>query len=201
MRSARPSTWAALTVHAASASSGDSDSCVAASEQTSGQALAERAARVEVRRERDGRAGVDERARGRHRPVQEERARREEHSHDVARREHRDAGGPRRLEVIDGSRSELGRERDRAGLRELVAVQAKREAGVAAGDEVSARLARVEGATLEEHVRRLRDLGGLRKDVLDEEVDVRVPARVGELGRDRVRSEPGRDTARVAHHA
>ena len=58
------------------------------------EALAERAARVEVRRERDGRARVEERAGGRHRAVEEQRARRQQDAGDVARRERRGAAAP-----------------------------------------------------------------------------------------------------------
>ena len=80
------------------------------------QALAERAARVEVGRERDGRAGIDERAARRHRPAEEERARGQQHADDVARGERAHAVGARRLEVVDRARPELDRERDRAAL-------------------------------------------------------------------------------------
>ena len=45
----------------------------------------------------------------------------------------RDAVVAGRLEVVDRARAELDRERDRALLRELVAVEAEREAGFAAG--------------------------------------------------------------------
>ena len=105
----------------------------------------------------------------------------------------------RRLEVVDGARAELDRERDRAGLRELVAVEAQREAGVAARLEVAARLRRVEGAALEEDVGRFRDLGSFGQHLGEREVEVRVG--VGELRRDRVRAEPRRDAARVADRA
>ena len=87
------------------------------------QALAERAARVEVRGQRDRAACVDERAAGRHRAAEEERARRQEDAHDVALRERSHAVRARRLEMVDRPGSELDRERDRSRLRELVAVQ------------------------------------------------------------------------------
>ena len=135
---------------------------------------------------------VDERSSGRHGPVQEERARREQHADDVTGGERRDPLGPGRLEVVDRARAELDREGDRPRLRELVAVQAEGEAGLAAGLEVAARLPGVERAPLEEDVCRLCDPGRLREDVVDEEVDVGIAAVVGELGRDRVRAEKRR---------
>src|SRR5690349_16838472 len=78
------------------------------------QALAERAPGVEVRRERDCGAGVDESPRRRLRAVEEERARRQEDADDVARAEGGDAGRARRLEMVDGARAELDREGDRS---------------------------------------------------------------------------------------
>jgi hypothetical protein len=65
------------------------------------QALAERAARIEVGRERDGAPGVDERARGRHRAVEEEGACRQQDADHVALRQRAHAGLARRLEVVD----------------------------------------------------------------------------------------------------
>ena len=193
-RSARPRTCAALTVQAASASAGDSFSCVAASEQHERQALAERAARVEVGGERDGGAGVDEGAPRRHRPAEEERARREQDADDVARRERPHAVRSRRLEVVDRPRAELDRERDRTLLGELVAVEPQREAGVAARLEVAARLGRVERAALEEDVGGLGERRRLGKHLGEGEVEVRVGVAV-ELRRHRVRPEPRRDAA------
>ena len=108
---------------------------------------------------------------------------------------------PRRLEVVDGPRAQLDRERDRTRLRELVAVQAQREPRVAAGRQVAACLRRVERPALEEDVRGLRELSRLRQHLVDEELDVRLGAGVRELGRDRVRAEPGRDAARVHDRA
>ena len=104
------------------------------------QALAERAPRIEVRRQGDGRTGVDELARGRHRPPEHEGASREADADDAASRERGDPVHPRRFEVVDGARAELDRQRDRAGLRELVAVEAQRESRPRAGLEVPARL-------------------------------------------------------------
>ena len=106
--------------------------CVAASEQTSGRLSQNALPGVEVRRERDRGARVDERAAGRHRPVQEERARRAGARRRRRSRRARDAVRPGRLEVVDRPRAELDRERDRARLRELVAVESEREPGVAA---------------------------------------------------------------------
>src|SRR5207248_5639017 len=114
------------------------------------KALAERAAGVEVGRERDHGSGVDERAGGRHRPAEEERTRREEHRGDVARRKHPDALGPGGLEMVDGARAELDRERYRTELRELVAVEAELEPVRAAGLQVASSLVRVERAAFQE---------------------------------------------------
>ena len=64
--------------------------------------------------------------------------------------------------MVDRARAELDRERDRARLGELVAVEAEREPGSAARLQVAAGLRRVEGAALEEDVRGLgepRSLG------------------------------------------
>ena len=88
------------------------------------QALAKGAAGVEVGRERDSRAGVDERPCWRHRPREEERARGEHHADHVARGERAHAVWTSCLEVIDRPRSELDRDLDRPLLRELVPVQA-----------------------------------------------------------------------------
>ena len=170
---------------------------MAAREQTSGKALAECAAGVEVRREGDGGTGVDERTSRWHRPTEEECARGQENTGDVARREGRDPAFARRLEVIDRASAELDREWDCAGLRELVAVQAEREPGCAARSQIPPGLVRVEGPSLEEDVGRLGQLGGLREDVFDEEVDIRIAARLRELGRDGMGTEPGRNPTRA----
>src|SRR5438067_1475020 len=86
------------------------------------QALAKGTARIEVRSEGNRRTRIDESARGRHRPVEEEGARGEKHADDVARRQRAYAFLPCRLEVVDGTRAELDRERNRSLLGELVAV-------------------------------------------------------------------------------
>ena len=96
------------------------------------QAFAKGASRVEVRGKRDCGARVDELARGRHRTPEKQRARRQQHADDVAVRERCDSRLARRLEVVDRACAELDRQRDRTSLRELVAVEAQREAGVAA---------------------------------------------------------------------
>ncbi len=72
------------------------------------------------------------------------------------------AGGAGRLEVIDGARSELDGKGDRTALRELVAVQAQRQAGSTARPEIAASLGRVERAALEKDVGRRRQLRGRR---------------------------------------
>jgi hypothetical protein len=59
--------------------------------------------------------------------------------------------------VVDASRAQLDRERDRSCLSELVAVKPEREACVSTGLEVTPRLRRVEGAALEEDVGRRCD--------------------------------------------
>ena len=101
-------------------------SCVQASVQYDRKALAERAAGVEVGRERDRRAGVDERAAGRHRAAQDRARRPEQHAVTSLGRAPRRLRA-RSLEVVDGARAELDRQRDRADLGELVAVEAQSE--------------------------------------------------------------------------
>src|SRR3546814_4237484 len=83
--------------------------------------------------------------------------------------DHRDLPGrthsfpPRRSADLDGAGAELDRERDRARLRELVAVQPQGEAVRLAGLEIAARLVDVEGPALEEDVGRLGELRSLRE--------------------------------------
>ena len=84
--------------------------------------LAEGAARVEIGRECNRRARVDERAGRRHRPVEKKGARREEHADDPARGQRSDAAVSCRLEMIDRPSAELDRQPDRALLVELIAV-------------------------------------------------------------------------------
>ena len=97
--------------------------------------------------------------------------------------------------MVDRPCAELDRERDRAGLGELVAVQAQDETGGAAGLEVAPRLGGVEGAALEEDVGRLGQERGLGQHLREHEVEVGVAVAV-ELGRHGVGAEEGRDPAR-----
>ena len=149
----------------------------------------------------DGRVsqGRQNLARRRHRTAEEKRARRQQHAGDIAPCERADAGGARRLEVVDRARAELERERDRAALRELVAVQPQRKACVAARLEIAARLGGVERAAFEEDVGGRRDLRGFGQHLREREVEVGVA--VVELRRHRVRAEPRRRAARVADRA
>jgi hypothetical protein len=163
------------------------------------EALAERAARVEVGGERDRGTGVDERPGRRHRPCQEERAAGEQHAGDVAGGERGDSIRTCRLEVVDRARAELDRERDRPRFGELIAVQAQREAVRARGLEVPASLVGVEGAALEEDVGRLGKRGRFREHVGEHELEIGI--RVVELGRRRVRAQERRRAARVADRA
>src|SRR5207248_10195230 len=107
----------------------------------------------------------------RHRTAEEEGARREQHGDDVASRKSADSLVPGRLQMVDGARRELDRERDGAGLRELVAVEPEREAGVAAGGQVPARLLGVERVPLEEDVGGLRELRRLGEHLRKREVE------------------------------
>ncbi len=196
---ASPRTCAAFTVIAASASSGARWSCVQASEQTSGRlvvnalpGLKSVASAIAAPASTSARAGGIGRSRnsalaGSSTPVTSLAA------------SGRDAVRARRLEVVDASRAELDGERDRAALRELVAVQAQREPRVAARGQVAACLRGVERATLEEDVRRVRKLRRLRQHL--GQARSRDTRRVSRLGRHRVRAEPGRRAARSAHSA
>jgi hypothetical protein len=83
----------------------------------------------------------------------------------------RDAVVAGRLEVVDGARAEVDRERDRALLGELVAVQPQREACASARLEVPARLVAIERAALEKDVRRLGEPGRLRENLGECEVE------------------------------
>ena len=99
----------------------------------------------------------------------------------------------RRFEMVDRSRAELDRERNRTLLRELVAVQAQRQTRFGASGEIAPRLVGVERATLEEDVRGLRDFRRRGEHLREGEVEVRVC--VAELRRHGMRTEPRRDTA------
>jgi hypothetical protein len=126
------------------------------------KALAESASRVEVCGERDCGSRVDELARGRHRAPEEERARRQQNADDVTACKRCDARVAGRLEVVDRACAQLDGEGHGAGLRELVAVETQREAGVPARAEIALGLLRVERAALDKDVRGLGDLRRLR---------------------------------------
>src|SRR6185312_14016961 len=146
------------------------------------QALAEGAPRVEVGREYDDGTLVDQRARVRHRAAEEERRDREQHGGDVGPREVARAFLAGRLEVVDAHRTEVDRKRHASAFRELVRVEAQTKAGRAARLEIAPRLSSVERAALDEHICRFGDLGRLREDLRQSEVEVGV--RIPELGRD-----------------
>ena len=97
--------------------------------------------------------------------------------------------------MIHRARAELDCKWDGSRLGELVTVQAKLEAGLAARAEIPARVVDVECAALEKDIRRLGEPGGVGKDFSDEEVDIGGGAGVGELGRDGMRTEPGGSSA------
>ena len=138
---------------------------------------------IEVGREREQAAGVDERARRRQRAPERQRGGRQRHADDVGGGQLGDALGPGRLEMVERARPELDREIERTDLGELVAVQAQREAVLARRLEIAPRLLDVERTALAEHVGGLgqpplRDLG---QDLVDAQLDVGVGA-LGVLG-------------------
>ena len=92
--------------------------------------------------------------------------------------------------MVDGTRPELDRERDRTGFRELVAVQAQCEPRIRAGIEVATRLLGVERAALDEHVGGFGDPRRVREHLSQRELEIRVG--VGELRWDGVSAEPRR---------
>ena len=186
-------------MQAASASAGLSFSWVAASEHDEREALAERAAGVEVRRERDRSARVDERAGRRHRTRKEERAGGQQHTSHVALGQRGDTLWPGRLEVVDRTRAELDRERNRTRLRELVTMEPQLEAVRAARLEIATSLRSVERASLEEDVCGLGELRRLREDVGQDEIEIGVCVRVP--GRCGMRTEPRRDPTRRSDRA
>ena len=157
------------------------------------EALAERAAGVEVGRHRNRGPRVDERPRRRHRPVEKERARRQKNADDIARGEHSDAGVPGRLEMIDGPGAELDRQRDRTLLGELIAVQAKSEPRGTASLEVAASLVDVERPLLEKDIRARGQPRSFRQDFGEREVEIGIG--VLELRRHSMGTEPGGDPA------
>ena len=99
--------------------------------------------------------------------------------------------------MVDRAGRKLDGQGNRTGLRELVSVEPQREAGVAARLEVPPRLRGVECASLEEHVRRFRELGRFGQDLGEREVEVGVGS--GELRRHRVGAEPRRTSTGVAN--
>ena len=113
---------------------------------------------------------------------------------DVARRQRADPRGPGRLQMVDAARAELHGQLDPTSLRELVRVQAKREAGFPAGLEVLSRLPDVERPSLDEHIGRLGKPRSFREDLGEHEVEVRVA--VGELGRNCMGAQEGRHPSR-----
>ena len=180
-------------MQAARASSGERWSCVQASEQTIGRlsqnelpGLKSVASAIAAPASASARAGGI----GRSRKSALTGSSTADH---LACRERPNASWPRRLEVVDRARAELDRQRHRASLGELVGVQAQREARVAAGLEVTPGLRRLEGAFLDEDVRRRGEPRGFREHLGQDEVEIRVG--VAKLRRHRVRAEPRRDTA------
>ena len=105
IRSARSSTWAALTVAATSASSGASLICVHASESTSGR-LSQKAlpGLKSVASATSAPASTSARAGGIGRPRKSALAG-QQHARDVARGQLRDAFRSRRLEMVDRARA------------------------------------------------------------------------------------------------
>ena len=163
-------------MQAASASSGASPSCVAASEHTSGR-LSQNAL-PGLKSVASATAAPRRRARAPAASADRERAR----SRATARRRRRSprARRPRRarrLQVVDGARAELDRERDRARLRELVAVEPQRQTRARGSRQVAPGLVGVERSAFEEHVRRIREPCRLRQHLREQEVDVGVAPR------------------------
>ena len=125
MRSARRSTWAALTVTAPSASDGESPSCVHASEHTSGSDSQNALPGLKSVASAIAPPAPTSSLRAGHRSPENQRGHRKDHADRVARRELPEAFFARRLEVVDRAGAELDRERDRPLLGELVTVHAK----------------------------------------------------------------------------
>ena len=144
---------------------------------------------IEVRRERDRGARVDERARRRHRPAEEERARGQQHGR---RRRSRQALGCLLRRSPRGGRPSARRARPQAGSRPASVnwSPCSRSARPAAlhAVEVAPRLRCVERAPLEEDVRRLRERRRLRA----------APPRARSRGTRRRRRTPAGPRARPA---
>ena len=138
------------------------------------QARRERAARVEVGRERDRRTGVDERPARGHRPVEEERARREQHADDVARGQFADPVPP----VASRWSTDRAPSSTASGIAPLSVnwspCSRKRETRLTTRLEVAPRLRGVERAALEEDVGGVGDGRRLRQHLGEREVEVGV---------------------------
>ena len=192
-RSPAPSTWAALTVTAASASAGERCSCVQASEQTSGRLVVNElpglksvASAIAAPASTSARAGGIGRSRksalaGSSTPVTSLAASAATPAGPVASRwstERAPSSIASGIAPLSVNWSPCSRS----------ASPASRHAC-----EIAPRLRRVEGAALEEDVGGVGELRGRRQHLREREVEVLV--RVGVLGRHRVRAEPGRGAA------
>jgi len=95
--------------------------------------------------------------------------------------------------MIHRAGAELDRQRDRALLGELVAVEAKRKTGGTARGQVAASLVDVERAFLEENIRGRRQPRCFRQDLGERKIEIRIGVR--ELRRHSMGTKPGRDPA------
>src|SRR3712207_3142226 len=120
-----------------------------------GQRLAEGASGVEVGGENDDSTFLDERTDGGEGQIQEETAGWEQDGGDIAARQRPRTFLARGLQMVHATGAELYGEWYRPALRELVRVQAEREAVARAGLQISSRLRNLEGTSLQE------DIGGL----------------------------------------
>jgi hypothetical protein len=155
------------------------------------QALAERAARIEVGRERDGApASTSARAGGIGRSRKRALAGSRTPTTSLAASAR--AGLARRLEVVDRPGAELDRERDRSELVELIAVQPQRETRVTTGLEVAARLSTVNAPS---STNTSAASASARPRARPRQHEVEVSVRVLELRRHSVRAEPRRHAA------
>ncbi len=167
--------------------------------------LAPRGAGIEIRRQRQCAAPVDQRAAGAVLAEGEAKGRAGERDANRVRLcEQRDVLGRRGDDVICGDRAQLNCEGCAAERLELVHMDLERKAQLLCGFEDASRLGEVERALLTEHIAEdgptrweavpnllpCRPRGG--QHLLDEEVDVVICA-AAILGRDRVRAEEGRD--------
>ncbi len=92
--------------------------------------------------------------------------------------------------MVDRACAELDGERHRPDLGQLIAVEAEREPGGATREQVAACLLDVERPPLDEDVRGDCDARRVRQHLGNHPIDVGI--RVGMLGWDGVRAEPGR---------